>query len=194
MQRIVIVGVTGSGKTTLANSLSERLSIRHVEMDSIYWLPGWQERDNDEMRAILSDATAESGWVLDGNYSFVRDIVWARADTLIWLDYPLWQSMRRLFGRIMRRAWTRELLWGTNQDRLYEHFFTRKSLFWWAIKSRRKHRRDYPVLFQQPEYAHLNIIRLRSTHETDEWLAKIKSSPVAAADPDGHTSAPQAAR
>jgi adenylate kinase family enzyme len=193
MQRIVVIGVTGSGKTTLANTLSQRLAIPHIEMDSIHWLPGWQERARDETRQIVTQRIAAPAWVMDGNYSSVRDITWQRADTLVWLDYPLRLSIWRLFWRILRRAWSRELLWGTNRDPFWRHFLTRDSLFWWAIKSRRKHRRDYPALFQQPEYAHLTVIRLRSPRETDDWLKTVKPSPVQEVDSAAHTSLSQSA-
>ncbi len=86
-QRINVVGVTGSGKTTLARRLSDRLDIPHVELDALFWGPGWTETPDDVFRERVRQALAGERWVVDGNYSRIRDIIWPRADTIIWLDY-----------------------------------------------------------------------------------------------------------
>ena len=137
MKRIVIVGTTGSGKTTLARTLAQQLKSPHVEVDSIHWLPDWKERPHEETRALLAQHLAQPRWVVDGNYSFVRDLIWGQADTLIWLDYSLFISQWRLLWRSLRRIRTQEMLWGVNQETFRAQFLSRDSLFWWAITSRR---------------------------------------------------------
>jgi adenylate kinase family enzyme len=90
LERIVIVGKPGAGKTTLAAQLASRLSLRNIELDGISWQANWVQLPKNDMRERVSEAITVTGdWVLDGNYHSVHDIVWARADTLIWLDYPL---------------------------------------------------------------------------------------------------------
>jgi Helicase HerA, central domain len=74
MKRIAIIGSTGSGKSTLAQSLARRLRLNHTELDALYWLPGWLERDASEFRSLVDAATTQPSWVIDGGYSEVRDL------------------------------------------------------------------------------------------------------------------------
>lgn len=170
MRRVTVVGTTGSGKTTLARALAERLGVPHVEMDALHWGPNWTAAPKPELRARVEAALAGDGWVVDGNYRAVRDIVWARADTLVWLDYPLPLVMTRLVRRTLGRAFRRERLWNDNRENLVTHFFRRDSLFLWAVQTHPRHRREYPIELSQPEYQHLAVARLRSPRETQRWL------------------------
>ena len=85
-QRIALVGVTGTGKTVLADALAQRLNIPHLELDAWYWGPNWTVRPTAEFRAAVDQATVEPCWIADGSHSEVRDILWPRATTLVWLD------------------------------------------------------------------------------------------------------------
>ena len=108
MNRIVIVGTTGSGKTTLGERLAAALGYPHIDLDALHWGPGWTPTPTDLFRARVSDALEGPCWVVAGNYGKTRDIVWARADTLVWLDYPLALTLMRLFRRTVKRIVTRE--------------------------------------------------------------------------------------
>lgn len=152
MQRIAVVGTTGSGKTTLAQQLAERLGIPHVELDALYWGPNWTEPTREEFRARVAQAVAGDRWVADGNYSKVRDLVWSRADTAVWLDYSLPVILWQLARRTLRRVATQEELWSGNRERMRGAFFSRNSLFVWALQTYWRRRRDYPRLLAQPEY------------------------------------------
>ncbi len=167
---MVVVGTSGSGKTTLARDIARRLALPHVELDSLHWGPGWTAAPLDEFRRQVETALQGDGWVVDGNYSKVRDLVWGRAERLVWLDYGLPLVMARLVRRTVRRVLTREELWNGNRERLGEQF-TRDSLWLWALQSHRRHRREYADRFQHPEYCHLDVVRLRSPRAAAEWLA-----------------------
>lgn len=164
-----MVGASGSGKTTLARDIAQRLDYRHIETDALHWEPNWQKAPIDIFRARVDQALTGDGWVIDGNYSKVRDIVWGRADTLVWIDYPLPIIFWRLWWRSIKRVVTREKLWSNNQES-WRAFIGSESLFLWVLQSRPRHRRDYPLFLQQPEYAHLKLIRLHSPRETEQWL------------------------
>ena len=173
MQRIVVIGTTGSGKTTMAGRLAERLSIPHVEQDALNWGPDWTMRPNDAFRALVDRATAGEAWVVDGNYGRSRDIVWPRADTVVWLDYSLPTIMWRLWWRTIRRVFRREVLWSGNRESLRTHFASRDSLFLWALTTYGRRRREYPALLSEPENSLLTLVHLRSPRQSERWLAEL---------------------
>jgi len=173
LRRVAIVGTTGSGKTTLARRLATCLGLRHIELDALHWDPNWSEAAIDVFRDRTSRALAGDGWVVDGNYSKVRDIVWGRADTVVWLDYPLWLVLTRLLRRTVWRGVARTELWNGNRERLWPQLCSRDSLILWALQSYPRHRAEYPRLFQRPEYQHLSAVRLRSARAAVAWLARV---------------------
>src|SRR5690348_4236079 len=103
-QRILILGRTGSGKTTLARELAAAVGVPHVELDSLYFGPQFTTVPLPVLRERTTAAIAGARWVTDGNKSAVRDLVWPRADTVIWLDYPLVVSLWRLGKRALWRT------------------------------------------------------------------------------------------
>lgn len=169
-QRIVVVGTTGSGKTTMAARLAAMHGCRHIELDALHWGPNWTEAPLDVFRHRLEEALQCDRWVVDGNYSEVRDIVWSRADTVVWLDYTLPVIFGRLVRRTVQRVLTQEELWNGNRERFWDQFLSRESLFLYALQTYRSRRRTYSALPQRPGYAHLEMIRLRSPREAKEWL------------------------
>jgi len=168
--RIAIVGTTGTGKTTLGRQLARLYQVPFVELDALHWEPNWTGAPTEVFRQRTEEATKGNGWVTDGNYGQVQDIVWTRAKTLVWLDHPLWVIMWRLLIRTFKRTLERETLWNGNRERFWTQFFSRESLFLWALQSYRRRRREYPVLLKQPEYSHLKLVRLHSSRETRKWL------------------------
>lgn len=99
MKKIMIGGSIGAGKSTLAKALSIKLNIAHTELDSFYWLPGWQIRPTDQMRELINKTTSADRWIICGNFNAFKEFTRDRADTIIWLDYPffvcLWQAFKR---------------------------------------------------------------------------------------------------
>ncbi|BAY33090.1 topology modulation protein [Nostoc carneum NIES-2107] len=171
MQRISIVGTTGSGKTTLAKQISLSRNLPHIELDYLHWEPNWVEVPTQIMRERVSQALSGNSWVVDGNYSIVRDIVWGKADTVVWLDYSWWVVMSRILQRTMSRVITQQEVCNGNRE-TWQTTFSRDSIILWALKTYDKKRREYPQLFTQPEYAHLRIVHLRSPGDTANWLDK----------------------
>lgn len=174
MRRIHIVGTSGSGKTTLARQLAALLDIPHVEMDAFQWQPGWAPLDKEIFRERLAEALAGDGWIVDGNYFAYRDLTLARADTIIWLDYPLPLVLWRVSVRTGRRLVQRTELWNGNRERL-RSVFSRDSIILWALTSYGHNRHRYREMMRRPDpdVAHLRIIRLRSPRATAIWLRSL---------------------
>lgn len=172
-QRISILGTSGSGKTTLAREVSQRLQIHHVELDALHWEPNWVEAPDDVFRQRVSAALVGECWVVDGNYGKVRNIVWNRANTVVFLDYSFSLVWRRLWQRTVRRVFCREELWNDNRETIRTSFLSQDSILLWMLQTYAERRRKYPKLLQQSEYQHLDIIHLQSQAQTDAWLATL---------------------
>jgi adenylate kinase family enzyme len=155
--------------------LAERLGFAHVELDALSWGPNWTMRPDDVFRAAVVAAAAGDCWVIDGNYSRSRDIVWARADTVVWLDYSFARVFTRLLWRTLRRAFTREELWHGNRESLRMSFLSRESILLWAIKTHRRRRREYSELLARPEDRRLIVVRLCCPREASRWLDDVRS-------------------
>jgi adenylate kinase family enzyme len=172
-RRIVVVGPTGSGKTTLARGLASVIGGRHIELDALFWNPDWQQADAETFRARTQAAVDESAvWAACGNYSVLRDILWSRAEMAVWLDFPFRNVAWQLFWRSLRRGVKREELWNGNRERLSANFFSRESLFIWLVKSHRKNHERYGEMMRG-EYAHLRWVRLGSPREARRWLTSL---------------------
>jgi adenylate kinase family enzyme len=172
VQRISVVGNSGSGKTTLARGLAAALGIPHLELDAIFHQPGWQPLELELFRQRVDAFTAGPAWVVDGNYSVVRDIVWSRADTVVWLDLPRSRVMRRVVRRTLRRTATRAELWNGNREP-WSNLFRFKpdeSIIAWAWTQHHMYRKRYLGAQADPANGHLHFVRLRTPTEVAAFL------------------------
>lgn len=177
-RRIIIVGQTCSGKSTLGALLSTLLGVPFVEVDALYWKPGWVGSTDDEFLPKVLAATAGPGWAVAGGYHRQMSVsVWPRADTVVWLDLPL----PLIVGRILRRSWQRsrsgELLWGTNSERFWSQlklWSEEESLVAYASRTHRERRRRYLKAMSDPRWDHIRFIRLRSASEIDRFIADVE--------------------
>lgn len=175
MRKVAVVGNSGSGKTTLAKALAERLGVPHLELDSVQHMAGWQERPLPRFREIVADYVATPGWVIDGNYAKVRDLVWSAADAIVWLDPPRWQAMRQVVPRTLRRMLTREELWNGNREHLSGLLSTKpaESIILWAWTAHSGVRAKYVAAMADPQWASAQFIRLCTRAEAREFLAAV---------------------
>lgn len=175
--RVLIAGVTGSGKTTLARRIGESWGLRHVEIDALFHGPDWTPRPTflDDVRAFA----AEERWVTEWQYTSqgTDEILAPRADLLVWLDYP-WPVVRaRLLRRTLRRRLLRTRLWNDNVE---PAIWTRAAwsggddILRWQRRTRRKWDERMPAI--EAAHPHLAIVRLRHPRESGAWLARIKEA------------------
>jgi len=173
LQRVVITGTSCSGKTTLARSLAQKLKLRRIELDALFWKPNWTPTPSEEFRSVVAEAIEPEAWVVDGNYSAVRDILWERATTLIWLNYPFHVVARRALRRTCGRVFRRQVMWSGNTETFRRSFLSKDSILLWVLKTYRRRRRDYPRLFQEPRCRHLRILVFTSPAETERFLESL---------------------
>ncbi len=173
MRRISVVGTSGSGKTTTAQAIARRLAMPFVELDAIYWQPGWTVPDEDEFRARVLEALAGQAWVCDGNYAMVRPIALDRSDTVVWLDLPLRTCLWRVALRTFRRARSGEDLWQTGNRESWRKQVGRDSLLWWVLTTHGRRRREYAARFADPAFAYQRVLRFRTSTAADDWLASL---------------------
>jgi adenylate kinase family enzyme len=167
VRRVSVVGNSGSGKSTLGRALAERLGVPFVELDAIHHLADWEPIDGTEFRKIVGEIADGDGWVIDGNYSAVRDLVWARADTVVWFDLPRRTVIRQLLWRTLRRCVTREPLWNGNRETLGSLFRLdpQRSLLRFAWLRHPVYRQRYETA--AAERRDLEFIRIRSRQDAD---------------------------
>lgn len=172
-RRIAVLGMTASGKSTLAVQLARLLDVPHVELDSIVHGPNWVDLPDEEFHARTAEALSGDGWVADGNYAAVRDLTIGQAEAVVWLDYPIIIPLWRVLPRTVRRIIRHEELWNGNRETWRGALLGRDSLVVWILKMHHKRRRELAALFSVPEHAHRTLVRLRSPHATARWLRSL---------------------
>ena len=100
MERVLVLGCSGAGKSTLSRTLAGRLGLPVIHLDREYWRPGWRETPADEFDRRVAELVAAPRWVMDGNFARTLEPRLARADTVVYLDFPVW---RCLYG-VCKRA------------------------------------------------------------------------------------------
>ena len=164
MRCVSVVGNSGSGKTRLARSLAATLAVPFLELDSIFHLPGWGELPPEQFRSQVAEFVSGPAWVVDGNYSVVRDLVWERSDTVVWVDPPHARVMARVVRRTLRRTITRQELWNGNQEP-WSNLWSLdpyRSIIAWAWTRRGVYRDRYCAAMADPAWAHVDFVRVRT--------------------------------
>ncbi len=172
----MVVGNAGSGKSVLASRLAHAMGVAHVELDAIFHLENWTELPEEEFRAAVLAATAADGWVADGNYAAVSELLWSRADTVVWLDLPRRVVMRRVTGRTLGRMLTRRTLWNGNRERLRNLLSTDpdRSIVLWSWVMHATYRERYAAAMTDPRWSALRFVRITSTGQAARLVASAR--------------------
>ncbi len=167
-RRVLVAGTSGSGKTTLAGRVGALWALPHTEIDALHWGPGWTSRPQfaDDVRALV----ATDAWVTEWQYREVRRLLLERAEVLVWLDLPTVVVMRQVVVRTLRRRLGRIELWNGNvEPPLWSVFGDADHIVRWAWRTRRKlDGLDARLADVAPG---LLVVRLRSRHDVERWLA-----------------------
>ena len=167
MQRILVVAMSGAGKTTAAQRISHALSLPFHEMDALAIGPRWSTPTTlvDDVSVIL----AEPRWVFDSwGRVEVRDAMWAAADTVVWLDYSRRVVLPRLFRRSVRRSSSGQRIFGGNVE-TWRGWLSTGHPFWHAVRTFGE-RRAYLAERTRTEPG-IEVVRLRRPRDFDRWLA-----------------------
>lgn len=179
MRRISVVGSSATGKTTMARALSQILAVPHLELDSVFHRAGWEPLDDASFRTTVATFAEGDAWVIDGNYLShgVAQVVWPRADTLVWLDPPRTTVLRRVLGRTLRRVVTREELWNGNRES-WRGMFSRvpeDNVILWAWTRHAPTRDRYEAMLRDGTWQHLSVRRLRTSAEVRAFIDEVQA-------------------
>lgn len=177
-RRIVVYGVTGSGKSTLAAALSTRTGIAWHAVDDLAWEPGWVAVPDDEQRRRIAAICAQDSWILDAAYSRWLDLVLARAQLIVGLDYPRWVSLARLVRRTIARIAQRQAVCNGNVETL-RGALGRDSIIAWHFRSFSTRRRRIREWAGGSTTA--AVVALTSPRTASRWLSTVGTGGVTVA-------------
>jgi adenylate kinase family enzyme len=165
--RYLIHGVTGSGKTTLAQEISARTGLPWHSSDELTWEPGWVPVPPDIQRERGAAICVQDAWVMDTAYSSWLDLALARADVLVALDYPRWVSLVRLTRRTLARVVDKKVICNGNVE-TWRLVFSKDSIIVWHFRSFARKRARIRTWLQEPPGPEL--VQLTSPRATRRWL------------------------
>ncbi|MGH8927742.1 MAG: adenylate kinase [Acidimicrobiia bacterium] len=170
--KVSVVGNSGSGKSTFADALAQRLRVSHIELDAIFHQPGWTPLPDDQYRQRVLEETLRDDWVIDGNYSVVRDLVWSAADLVVILAYPRWLATTRVARRALHRVVTRRDLWNGNRE-TWRNLLSRepeRNIILWSWASHEKLFHRYLAAMDHPQWRHLDFLRFTHPRQAQAFL------------------------
>jgi len=168
VQRVLIGGISGAGKTTFARELCRRTGLPYFEMDGFYHGPGWVPIPTfeDDVAAVV----AQDAWVFDSHgYKEVRDLMWSRADTVIFLDFARWVVTSRVTRRSFARAWDQEPMFNGNTED-FRAWLDPEHPIQWSVRAYRSRQEDMRTRFRDPANAALHKVHLRTPRAAQRWL------------------------
>jgi adenylate kinase family enzyme len=175
VQRISVVGITGSGKTKIARELSRILDLPHYDLDMYYWLPRWKPRERAEFDALVERIAAGERWVVDGSYEewTVNGPIWKRADTVVWPRLSLPATMRQLAERTANRLARGVVLENGNREELRKLLNPTDSIFTDVVWRFRSYNAAFERHCRDPRFSDKTFVVLRNREQVNEWLGSV---------------------
>ena len=166
MERILIIGCPGAGKTTLALALGKKLHLPVVHLDQLWWKGNWETVTREEFDSRLAMALNGEKWIVDGNYSRTIEMRLAKCDTIIYLDFDRWTCLWGMFSRVVRNyGKTRPDMGGNCKERFDPEFIR------WIWNFNKQNRvRNYTWISQAK---HAKAIVLKNRKEVKEFLQSL---------------------
>lgn len=168
--RVLLYGVTGSGKSTAALAIGARTGHPVTLVDELTWLPGWVPVEEAEQRELIGRIVAGERWLLDSSYGAWVDLVLPRTQLVIGLDYPRWLSLSRLVRRTLSGAITREPRCNGNVES-WRNMISRRSIVRWHFQSFARKRDRMRTWADSPEGP--PVLLFRRPRELEAWLASL---------------------
>ena len=167
MKKVLVIGCSGVGKTTLAARVSQKTGLPFTATDPFYWRAHWQLASTESVVHSVDEATRRPAWVLDGNFDGQRELVWRRADTIVWLDYPLWRVLPQVVTRNLGLWLSQKPTWSGNRMTWKRAWSGVRH----ALRSHELKHRNYPAYLS--EFPNVRVLRFRHPGEADAWLATL---------------------
>lgn len=166
MRRVLIVGNSGGGKSTLARRLGERLGLPVVHLDILFWKPGWVESEDAPFREAVAAALAGPAWICDGNFGSSWDLRMPLSDTIVWIDQPRALCLARAIWRMItyRKGGRPDIAEGCPET--LDFAFYR---FIWTYDRKVKPKLEAALATHG---AHARVVRLRNDREIASFLAQ----------------------
>ncbi|MER6775267.1 adenylate kinase [Streptomyces bacillaris] len=177
MRRVALFGAPATGKSTLARRLSAELGVPHTDLDEILFTP-LGPLPLEDFRRQAAAVTATGGWIVEGNFAKLADVVWHRADLLVWLDFPLPLILYRITRRSLRQLAGREDSPQARRLTWNSAFFGRRSLLRTAIRKYRANRPRYARQVAETAALGVEVVRLRSPREVRNWMQRTAEAPT----------------
>jgi len=174
MIRVLVVGTSGAGKTTVPRMIAARVGLTHYASDDFYWQRGWQPAPIDRIDRLLDDVLARPSWVLDGNFEHRWEDVWNQADQIVWVDYSLPRVLWQVGSRNIVWLLSRRSVWSGNRMTLRRAISGIRH----ALRSHGRKRSAYPQYIARRR--HGNVVRLSSRPQTEAWIAALGQNAGAA--------------
>lgn len=161
MNKICIIGCSGTGKTTLANNLGKELKLPVYHLDGINYFSNWEARDKNERDKIILEKINEDKWIIDGTYNSTLLQRLEKSDFIIFLDYSSFAQISGVIGRFIKnRGKEKEEIPGCKEQMNSE-------FFWWVVNWRKNKRNGIIKMINQVDSNKVYIFKNR--RQLNKW-------------------------
>ena len=166
MERILIIGCGGAGKSTLARQMGEKTGIPVVHLDKLFWHPGWVESSKEEIDAKILAEMEKPNWIMDGNYNRTISMRLQHCDTVIYLDYPRITCMLGVIKRVITTYGKVRPDMGEGCPERFDWSFLK-----WIWGFNKKHREKYYRMLQEAQ--NVEVIVLKNRRQAKRFLESL---------------------